>query len=109
MSPPLDDLIGRDLCDSDDQPIGKITAVYQYPTDMNASWGAAAVTYGLIRKSTHLVDLEEAQLDAEAIWVPHTRHTITTAPNYAPVVGDTLADHDAIEVRAHYWGAAQPI
>jgi hypothetical protein len=56
-----------------------------------------------------LVDLEEAQLDAEAIWVPHTRHTITTAPNYAPVVGDTLADHDAIEVRAHYWGAAQTI
>jgi hypothetical protein len=36
MSLPVDDLIGRDLRDSDDQPIGKITAVYQYPTDMNA-------------------------------------------------------------------------
>lgn len=108
MSTPTHDLIGRDLRDSGSQPVGKITAVYQYPTDMHAPWGAAAVTHGLIRKSTHLVDLDQALLDGEAVQVPHTRHTITTAPNYPPLVGDTLADHHAVDVRAHYWGATQP-
>ncbi|MCW6004416.1 hypothetical protein K1W54_07440 [Micromonospora sp. CPCC 205371] len=107
MSLPVDDLIGRELRDSDYQPVGKITAVYQYPTDMNAPGGAAAVTYGLIRKSTRLVDLEQAELDGEAIWVPHTMPTITSAPNFSPLVGNMLAEPHALEVRSHYWGAAQ--
>lgn len=81
--------------------------MYQYPTELNAPWGAVAVTSGLIRKSTHLVDLEQAELDGDAVWVPHARHTITTAPNFSPVVGNTLTDRHALDVRAHYWGAAQ--
>jgi len=108
MLTPMDDLIGRDLRDSGNQPVGKITAVYQYPTDMNAPWGAVAISQGLIRRSTHLVDLEQAALEGEAVRVPHARQIIKTAPNYAPMVGDTLADHHAADVRAHYWGAAQP-
>jgi hypothetical protein len=108
MLTPMDDLIGRELRDSDNQPVGKITAVYQYPTDLNAPWGAVAISQGLIRRSTHLVDLEQAALEDEAVRVPHTRQIISTAPNYPPMVGGTLADHHAADVRAHYWGAAQP-
>ena len=108
MPTPTHELIGRDLRDSGSQTVGKITAVYQYPSDLHAPWGAAAVTQGLIRKVTHLVDLEESILDGEAVQVPHSRHTITTAPNYSPLIGDTLADQHAVDVRAHYWGAAQP-
>jgi hypothetical protein len=108
MSTPSHDLVGRLLCDCDNQPAGKITATYQYPAELNAPWGAAAVTHGLVRRSTHLVDLEQADIDAEVVRVPHTGHTINTAPNDPPLVGDTLADHHAAEVRAHYWGAAQP-
>lgn len=108
MSMPNPDLIGCDLHDSDNQLIGKVTAIYQYPADVHAWWGAAAVTHGLIRRSTNLVDLELADFDGATVQVPHTRHTITTAPNYAPQVGDTLTDDQAADVRAHYWGAAQP-
>lgn len=107
MSLPVDDLIGRDLRDSDHHQIGKITAVYQYPTEVNAPWGAAAVTYGLIRRSTHLVDLEGAEIDGEAVRVPHARQTIISAPNFSPLVGNMLAEPHALDVRAHYWGAPQ--
>lgn len=57
MSTSDPDLVGRQLRDSDDQPVGTITAAYRYPIDMNAPWGAAAVTHGLILKSSCLVDL----------------------------------------------------
>ena len=40
--------------------------------------------------------------------MPHTSHTINTAPSYTPLMGDTLSERDAEAVRAHYWGAAQP-
>lgn len=103
------DLLGRELRDNDNRAVGKIIAVYRYPTDLHAPWGAAAVTHGHILKSTHLVDLQDAGLDDEAmVRVPHSSHTINTAPSYTPMVGDTLADDDAADVRAHYWGAAQP-
>jgi hypothetical protein len=45
--------------------------------------GAAVVTHGLIRKSSHLVDHEDPDLDREVVQVPHTSHT-NTAPNYPP-------------------------
>jgi hypothetical protein len=102
------DLVGRDLRDNGNRPVGKITAVYRYPTELRAPWGAAVVTHGMIHKSAHLVDLQDADLDQEAVQVPHTSHTINTAPSYTPLMGDTLSDHDAQDVRAHYWGAAQP-
>jgi hypothetical protein len=54
-----------------------------------------------------LVDLEQAELDGEAVWVPHAMPTITSAPNFSPRVGDMLAEPDAPQVRSHYWGAAQ--
>jgi hypothetical protein len=103
------DLIGRELRDSGNRPVGKVTAVYRYPADLHAPWGATAVTHGLILKSTHLVDLQDADLDQETVQVPHTSHTINTAPSYSPIIGDMLADHHAATVRAHYWGAAQPV
>ncbi|GAA4727431.1 hypothetical protein [Phytohabitans rumicis] len=108
MSTPTHELVGRALCDSDGRSVGTITAIYQYPDELRAPWGAAAVTHGVLRRSTHLVDLENADLDADPVRVPHTRRTITTAPNYPALIGDTLADHHAADVRAHYWGAAQP-
>ncbi|MET8147872.1 hypothetical protein ACIBSW_24965 [Actinoplanes sp. NPDC049668] len=109
MSLSTDDLVGRELRDSGDRSVGTITAVYRYPTDMYAPWGAAAVTHGHVFTFTHLVDLEDADLDREAaVQVPHTSRTIKTAPNYTPLIGDTLANGDAENVRAHYWGAAQP-
>jgi len=102
------DLVGRDLRDNGNRPVGKITAVYRYPTDLHAPWGAAAVTRGMIHKSIHLVDLQDVDLDQEAVQVPHTSQTINTAPSYTPLMGDTLSERDAEAVRAHYWGAAQP-
>ncbi|RSM73218.1 hypothetical protein DMB66_04130 [Actinoplanes sp. ATCC 53533] len=103
------DLLGRELRDSGDRSVGTITAVYRYPTDLDAPWGAAAVTHGRILTFTHLVDLQNADLDqASTVQVPHTSHTINTAPNYTPLIGDTLADDDAENVRAHYWDAATP-
>jgi hypothetical protein len=108
MLMPTDDLIGRHLCDSGSQPVGTITAAYRYPPEMSAPWGVVAVSYGLILR-THLVDLEQAVIEGEVVWVPHTRHVITTAPNYRPRDGETLTDHHAAKVREHYWGAAQPV
>lgn len=108
MSSSIQDLVGRELCDSGHRPVGKITAVYRYPADLHAPWGAAEVTRGSLLSSTHVVDLQDADLGQEAVRVPHSRHTINAAPRCTPLIGDTLADDDAMQVRTHYWGAAQP-
>ena len=72
------DLVGRDLRDNGTRPVGKITAVYRYPSDLHAPWGAAAVTHGMIHKSIHLVDLQDVDLDQEAVQgaahQPHHQH-----------------------------------
>lgn len=102
-----DDLIGRDLRDRDHRSVGRITAVYRYPADTGVPAGiAAAVTRGVLRRS-NLVDLDDADIDPEAVTVPHPRTTITSAPNFAPLLGDTLSAADALALYGHYWGAPQ--
>jgi hypothetical protein len=107
MSAPSDDVVGHTLHDRDSRPVGKITAVYRYPADLEAPAGVAVVTRGILRKS-HLVDLESAEVGDQAVKVPHGRHSISSAPNFPPLMGDTLSQSNAVKVRDHYWGPAQP-
>ncbi|MFC0531837.1 hypothetical protein [Phytohabitans kaempferiae] len=107
MNTPDDELVGRALHARDSQLVGRITAVYQYPADIHAPAGVAAISGGLLRRS-HLVDLEEAAVVDGALTVPHDKHTINSAPHFTPLVGDMLSDRDGVTVREHYWGAAQP-
>ncbi|MDQ7910602.1 hypothetical protein RB614_39515 [Phytohabitans sp. ZYX-F-186] len=101
------DLVGRALHARDGRPVGRVAAVYQYPDDLRAPAGAAAIGGGLLRRA-HLVDLQDAAVVEGVLTVPHDRHTINSAPHFAPLIGDTLSERDAVKVREHYWGAAQP-
>jgi hypothetical protein len=107
MTAHTDDLVGRPLHARDNRPVGKITAVYHYPPELQAPTGAAVVTAGLLHRS-HLVDLEGAEVIDGVLTVPHDRTTVTSAPNFSPLVGDALSEGHAVKVREHYWGAAQP-
>jgi hypothetical protein len=108
MSSNPDDLVGRRVRDSDDQPVGTVTAVYRYPDDLAAPWGVAAVSRGRLFRTVRLVDLEEAAVDADLVRVPHSRRTIGRAPAYTPLFGDTLSALNSADVRDHYRGSALP-
>ncbi|MEV4620527.1 hypothetical protein AB0J74_17690 [Asanoa sp. NPDC049573] len=97
-------LIGRDLKDRDNRPAGKIRAVYRYPVELEMPWGVAAVVRGRLLRSIHLVDLEDADIEPDGVRVPHARHTITSAPHFVPLVGETLSEGHAARVRDHYRG-----
>lgn len=107
MTTSPDDLVGRALHAADGRQVGRIGAVYQYPDDVHAPAGAVEIGGGLLRRA-HLVDLQDATLAEDTVTVPHDRQTINSAPHFIPLVGDTLSERDAVKVRAHYWGAAQP-
>jgi hypothetical protein len=100
--------VGQILHDRDGRPVGKITANYLYPAGVGTPEGAVVVMVGLLR-GAHLVDLEGAAEIDGGLTVPHARRTITSAPYFAPDVGDTLSEGEAVKVREHYWGAAQPV
>ncbi|GAB3519876.1 hypothetical protein [Phytohabitans suffuscus] len=102
-----DELVGRALHAHDSRPVGLITAVYRYPVDLDAPWGAVAVSAGWLRGS-HLVDLERAAPVGGVLTVPHDRLTITSSPRFFALSGGTLSARDAARVRAHYWGANRP-
>jgi hypothetical protein len=96
------DVVGRRLCDRDGQPAGRVTALYRYPPELEAAEGVAAVTKGRIVRSTHLVDLRDALLDADTVVAAYPIALIATAPNHRALVGDTLSDRHAAEVLEHY-------
>ena len=106
MSTFSEELVGRVLHAQDNQRVGLITAVFQYPAEMHAA-GAVEVHGGWLRRS-HLVDLEDATLVEGVLTVPHDRRTIDSAPSFTPLIGNTLSESDAMRVREHYWGASQP-
>ncbi|HEV7708610.1 MAG TPA: hypothetical protein VGP16_10490 [Asanoa sp.] len=95
-------LIGRDLKDRDNRPAGKIRAVYRYPVELAMPWGVAAVVRGRLLRSIHLVDLKDADIDPDGVRVPHARETITSAPHFVPLIGETLSEGHATRVRDHY-------
>jgi hypothetical protein len=99
---------GRRLCDCDRRTVGRVTALYRYPAELNAPWGVAAVTSGSFIRSTHLVDLHDAKLDAGTLVVPYPLETIRNAPNYRAMIGDTLSKRDAAHVLGHYRGTPEP-
>jgi hypothetical protein len=101
------DIDGRRLCDIGGRTVGRVTASYRYPADLDAPWGVAAVTRGSIFRSTHLVDLYEASLDEDAVVVAHPLETIKEAPNHHALIGDTLSDDHATHVLGHYRGTPQ--
>jgi len=103
-----DDVLGRRLNDSSGRAIGRITAFYRYPTDLHAPWGVAAVTRGKVFKSTHLVDLCDAQIDDDVLVASYPSEKIEAVPDYRPVIGDTLARYHAVEVLDHYRGPGRP-
>ena len=80
-----DDVVGRDASDIKGRPIGRVTALYNYPNDLEAPWGVAAVTRGKVfKRSTHLVDLCDAQIDGEVLVVSYPDEKIGDAPYYRP-------------------------
>nr|WP_203716457.1 hypothetical protein [Asanoa siamensis]GIF75602.1 hypothetical protein Asi02nite_51200 [Asanoa siamensis] len=102
MTVAAEPMIGRDLRDRDNRPAGKIRAIYRYPTELDMPWGVAAVVSGRLRRSMHLVDLKDADIDPNGIRVRYERSTITSAPHFMPLVGDTLSEGHANKVRDHY-------
>jgi hypothetical protein len=101
------DLDQRRLCDIGGRTVGQVTAVYQYPADLDAPWGVAAVTRGSIFRSTHLVDLYDASFDQDRVVVVYPLETIKEAPNYHAMIGNTLSEDHAAHVLAHYRGTPQ--
>ncbi|GAA1882096.1 hypothetical protein [Asanoa iriomotensis] len=102
MTVSTEPLIGRDLRDRDNRPAGKIRAIYRYPAELDMPWGVAAVVSGRLLRSMHLVDLKDADIEADVIRVRYERATITSAPHFIPLVGDTLSEGHANQVREHY-------
>ncbi len=102
MTVSAEPMIGRDLRDRDNRPTGKIRAIYRYPAELDMPWGVAAVVSGRLLRSMHLVDLKDADIDADGIRVPHPKATITSAPHFMPLAGDTLSEGHATRVRDHY-------
>ncbi|SNT60245.1 hypothetical protein SAMN05421812_11248 [Asanoa hainanensis] len=98
----VEPMIGRDLRDRDNRPTGKIRAVYRYPAELDMPWGVAAVVSGRLLRSMHLVDLKDADIEPDSVRVPHAKQTITSAPHFTPLVGDTLSEGHAAQVRDHY-------
>ena len=104
-----DDVVGRHASDVKGRPIGRVTAFYNYPTDLEAPWGVAAVTRGnIFKRSTHLVDLCDAQLDGDFLVVSYPNEKIDNAPYYRPLIGYTLAHYHAVEVLDHYRKPRRP-
>ena len=99
-----DEILGLPLHDRDVKPVGRITALFRYPADIDAPWGAAQVTRGRLLRTVRLVDLEDADIDPLTVRVPHSKATIVGAPAYLPLFGDTLTENHAADVRAHYRG-----
>jgi len=102
MTVSAEPMIGRDLRDRDNRPTGKIRAIYRYPAELDMPWGVAAVVHGRLLRSMHLVDLKDADIDVDGIRVPHPKATITSAPHFMPLAGDTLSEGHATQVRDHY-------
>lgn len=103
-----EDVLGRRLRDRQGRTVGRISALYHYPAELNAPWGAAVVTYGLVRKSAHLVDLRDALIDDDTVVVAYPAEKIKAAPSYRPPFGDILADQHAIHILNHYREPATP-
>lgn len=103
------DVVGRGVCDSRGRVVGRITAFYRYPSDLEAPWGVAAVTSGRVfKKSTHLVDLSDALIDDGVVVVSYPAEQIDSASSPRPVIGNTLTHEHAIEVLRHYRGSSGP-
>ncbi|MFC0528749.1 hypothetical protein [Phytohabitans kaempferiae] len=96
-----DELVGRALHARDHRPVGRITAVYRYPAELDAPCGAVAVSAGLLRGS-YIVDLAQARVVDGVLTVPHDRRTISSAPRFRPLPDNTLSPGDAARVREHY-------
>jgi hypothetical protein len=102
------DLDQRWLCDIGGRTVGQVTAIYEYPADLDAPWGAAAVTRGSVFRKTHLVDLYDASFDQDRVVVAYPLEKIKEAPDYyAMIVGDTLSEDQAAHLLAHYRGTPQ--
>ena len=70
--------------------------------------GVAAVRTGRLMRSTHLVDLIDASVDDQNLNVAYPSELIGTAPNYTPMVGNTLGHEHAAAVLAHYRASMAP-
>lgn len=102
------DIVGRSVRDSNGTVVGRATAWYQYPQDLDVSTGVAAVRTGRVVRSTHLVDLIDASVDDQNLDVAYPSGLISTAPNYTPMIGNTLGHEHAAAVLAHYRASMAP-
>ena len=101
------DVEGCRLRDTGGRVVGRVTAFYRYPRELDAPWGVAAVTRGTVMRSTHLVDLYDAGIEGDSVVVVYPMDLIKEAPNYQAMLGDTLAEAHASHVLSHYRGASQ--
>jgi len=101
-------LVGRRVHDRDGKAVGVVTGWCRYPRELAAPAGAAAVVTGRILRSRRLVDLLDASLDDEVLTVVYPADLINSAPFHEPLVGNTLSDHDAADVLAHYRATMTP-
>ena len=101
------DVDGRRLCDAGGRTVGRVTAFYLDPADLDAPWGVAAVTSGSVFHTTRLVDLYDARLAADVVVVAYPWEKIKTAPNYQAMIGNTLSDDHGSHVLTHYRGTPQ--
>jgi hypothetical protein len=101
------DVDERRLCDAGGRIVGRVTAFYHYPAELDAPWGVVAVTTGSIFRTTRLVDLYDATLAADMVISAYPLQQIKTAPNYRAAIGGVLRDDHAAHVLSHYRGAPQ--
>jgi hypothetical protein len=102
------DIVGRSVRDISGTVVGRATAWYQYPQDLDVRSGVAAVRTGRLMRSTHLVDLIDASVDDQNLNVAYPSELIGTAPYYTPMVGNTLGHEHAAAVLAHYRASMAP-
>jgi hypothetical protein len=103
-----DDIVGCPVRDSAGSTVGRVTAWYQYPRDLGIPSGVAAVRTGRLARSTHLVDLMNADVDDQGLAVAYPTELISTAPNITPMAGNTLSSRHAADVLAHYRASLTP-
>jgi len=101
-------LVGCRMLDRDGRYVGAVTAWYQYPRDLNASFGVVVVRTGRLLRGRHLVDLLDAALDGDELTVAYPAVLIGAAPYHTPLVGNTLSDQHAADVLAHYRASMAP-
>ena len=81
-TPDIDEIIGADVVDTDNNKVGKVGQVYLDSEDNHPSW--VSVKTGLFGTSETLVPIEDATWDRSALHVSYAKDRIKDAPRVDP-------------------------